>query len=190
MAEEPQVKNIEQDAQREARRQLALSQIRHYPDPVLRMRAHEVERFDSDLARLAQRMTELMHDALGVGLAANQVGILQRICIIQASEEDEARIAVNPRLTPIGEETEVDEEGCLSVQGVQVPVERALAVRLEARGLNGEKLDLELEGLAARAAQHELDHLDGVLIIDRTTPEARRQALATLRPRVVVSAGG
>jgi peptide deformylase len=187
MADSGQIKNIELDAEHEARRRTALVQIRHYPDPVLRMRAREVELFDEALARQAERMIELMHDAAGVGLAANQVGSLQRMFAIELSEEEPARAIVNPRVTPLGDELETDEEGCLSLQGVLVPVERSIAIRLEAQGVDGKELVLELDGLPARAVQHELDHLDGVLLFDRTTPEARREALALLRPRVVLT---
>jgi peptide deformylase len=188
MADTDQIKNPELEAEREARRRLALSRLRHYPDPVLRMRAREVDRFDEALARQAEGMIGLMHDAAGVGLAANQVGSLQRMFVIELGEEEQAIAIVNPRITPVGDELETDEEGCLSLQGVLVPVERAVSVRLEAQGVDGRELTLELEGLTARAVQHEVDHLDGVLTFDRTTPEARREALAVLRPRVVLGA--
>ncbi len=188
MADAGQVKNVELDAEREARRRLALSRLRHYPDPVLRMRAREVEVFDEALARQAEGMIALMRDASGVGLAANQVGSLQRMFVIELGEEEEEAVAiVNPILTPLGDEVEMGDEGCLSLQGIQVPVERAFAVRLQAQGIDGGKLELELEGLSARAAQHEQDHLDGILIFDRTTPEARREALSILRPRVILT---
>ena len=171
------------DAERAARRRVALAQIRQYPDPVLRMRAQEVEEFDDDLRRLAGRMVVLMREASGVGLAGNQVGVLRRIVVMQAVEEDEAVPVVNPVIVSRGEGRELDDEGCLSLQGVLAPVERATAVRVEGRGLGGDELVLELEGIAARVAQHELDHLDGILILDRTTKEARREALAVLRPK-------
>jgi len=171
----------EEEAQNEVRRRLALAQIRQYPDSVLRMRANEVDRFDETLARLAQRMTELMHDARGVGLAATQVGVLQRLFVFHADEEDEVHAVVNPELTARSEETVSAEEGCLSLQGVRVPVERSVTVTLEGRDLEGRPLRLELEELPARVVQHELDHLDGVLMIERTDAESRREALATLR---------
>jgi peptide deformylase len=120
-------------------------------------------------------------------LAANQVGSLQRIFTIELGEEEPAQAIVNPRITPLGDELETEEEGCLSLQGALVPVERAVSVRLEAKGVDGKKLVFELDGLPARAVQHELDHLDGILLFDRTTPEARREALAVLRPRVVLT---
>jgi len=175
----------ELDAEREARRQMALAQIRQYPDPVLRMEAKPVEAFDDDLRRLVERMSALMVEARGVGLAATQVGILQRVFVF-SPEEDEVVALVNPVIVRRSDEIEVEDEGCLSLQGVLAPVERALSVRIEGKDETGKDVAYELEGTAARAVQHELDHLDGVLIIDRTTPEARREALATLRPRVVI----
>jgi peptide deformylase len=164
-----------------ARRRVALAQIRQYPDPALKLRANEVEQFDDALARLADRMTGLMHDARGVGLAATQVGVLQRLFVFQAYEEDETRALVNPRLTRRSSQTEIADEGCLSLQGVLVPVERSCSVTLEGQDVSGERLRLELDEMAARVVQHELDHLDGVLILERTDPESRREALATLR---------
>ena len=113
------------DAQAQARRRVALAQIRQYPDAVLRMRAREVEQFDDDLARLADRMAHLMHDARGVGLAATQVGVLQRLFVFQAAGDEDVTAIVNPEITDRTEETEVADEGCLSLQGVLVPVERA-----------------------------------------------------------------
>ena len=171
----------ELDAQVEARRRVALAQIRQYPDAVLRMRANEVDRFDENLARLAGRMTELMHDARGVGLAATQVGVLQRLFVFQPHVDDEATTVVNPEIVVRSGELEIADEGCLSLQGVHVPVERDIAVTLQGLDLEGNQLRLELEELSARVAQHELDHLDGLLIIERTNPESRREALATLR---------
>jgi peptide deformylase len=180
--EHDEVLEEEVDPEREARRRLALAQVRQYPDPVLRMRANEVAEFDDDLRRLVERMMELMHDATGVGLAGTQVGTLQRVFVFQPSAEDEARAIVNPAIVERSDETVSDSEGCLSLQGVSVPVERALRITLEGKDEQGADVQLELEGHAARVAQHELDHLDGVLIIDRTAPEARREALGILRP--------
>ena len=181
MAEQGQVKTDELDAQAEARRQLALAQIRQYPDPVLRLKAQDVQEFDDDLVQLVERMKRLMQDARGVGLAANQVGVLRRVFVIQEAEDEEPRAIVNPMIVDRSEETEADDEGCLSMQGVVVGVERPVRVRIEARDEQGNAVELELEELPARVAQHELDHLDGVLILDRTTDEDRREALAMLR---------
>jgi peptide deformylase len=182
---EGQIRNEELDAEREARRRLALAQIRQYPDPVLRMQAKPVEEFDAELRRLIERMRILMVEANGVGLAATQVGILRRLFVFSRGEDDVTEI-VNPQIVRRSDETETDDEGCLSLQGVVAPVERAVGVRLEGQDESGTHVGYDLEGFPARTAQHELDHLDGVLILDRTTPEARREALATLRPRVVL----
>ncbi len=174
------------DAEREARRRLALAQIRQWPDPVLKLQAQEVETFDDDLRRLVERMKALMVDANGVGLAGNQAGVLRRVFVFRLGDDDELRAAVNPRITVRGDELETDDEGCLSLQGVHVPVERPTAVTLEAQDETGTPLRLELEGLDARVVQHELDHLDGILILERTTREARREAMATLRPQPIL----
>jgi peptide deformylase len=182
---EGQVRTEELDPEREARRQLALAQIRQYPDPVLRMEARTVEEFDDDLRRLVGRMSELMKEANGVGLAATQVGVLRRVFVF-SPEEDEVLVLVNPEIPSRGDETDVDDEGCLSIQGVTVPVERPTSIRLEGRDETGAEVGYDLEGMAARIAQHEFDHLDGKLMLDRTTPDARREAMAALRPRLVL----
>jgi peptide deformylase len=172
------------DRETQARRRLALAQIRQYPDAVLRMRAREVESFDDDLARLAEKMIHLMHEARGVGLAATQVGVLQRLFVFHGDDDDEATAIVNPEITTRSKATEVLDEGCLSLQGVLVPVERAVEVTIEGRDLGGAPLRLQLEAIDARVVQHELDHLDGVLMLERTDDESRREALATLRKAI------
>ena len=169
----------------DARRRFALAQIRQYGDVVLRMKANEVADFDDDLRRLVERMTALMHDAQGVGLAATQVGVLRRLFVFEPDEEG-PRVIVNPVVAERSDETEPDDEGCLSLQGVKIPVDRATRLVLEGKDENGADVRFELEGYGARVAQHELDHLDGVLIIDRTDEEHRKQALASLRPRAVL----
>jgi peptide deformylase len=173
------------DAEADARRQLALAQIRQYPDSALRLVAHEVAEFDDDLRRLVERMIALMHDAQGVGLAATQVGVLRRLFVFEPSDEG-PRAVVNPKIVERGSETLTDEEGCLSLQGVRVPIERTTTLTLEGKDENGVDVRLELDAYGARIVQHEVDHLDGVLIIDRTDDEHRKGALATLRPRVVL----
>jgi peptide deformylase len=182
---EGQVRTEELDPEREARRQLALAQIRQYPDPVLRMEARPVEDFDDDLLRLVVRMKDLMQEANGVGLAATQVGVLRRVFVF-APDDERVLALVNPSLTQRAEEQETDDEGCLSIQGVTVPVERSTAVRLEGHDEQGKEVAYDLEGMPARIAQHEYDHLDGKLMLDRTTPDARREAMAALRPRLVL----
>lgn len=171
-------------AERVLRRQLALSQVRQYGDPALRMRASEVERYDDELKALAERMFALMHEADGVGLAANQVGIVRRFFV--CALEGEERAIANPRITQAGAKTETDDEGCLSLGDVRVPVERPTEVTLEGFDLDGNPLRLELEGMPARIVQHELDHLDGTLTIDRTDPDSRRDALRRLRPKLAL----
>jgi peptide deformylase len=181
--EHGQVVDRELDAEGELRRRVALVQIRQWGDPVLRLRAHEVTAFDDDLARLTGRMAELMRDASGLGLAATQIGILRRLFVFQTKEDEEPITVVNPVIVESSGEPELDDEGCLSLQGVLVPVERPATVVLEGKDVAGAALRLELTGLGARVVQHELDHLDGVLIIDRTDRESRRGALKALRPQ-------
>jgi peptide deformylase len=184
---EGEVVEEELDPEREARRRVALAQIRQYPDAALKMKARPVEEFDEDLVRLVERMKQLMHDANGIGLAATQVGILRRLFVFQPEDEDEPFAVVNPELVDVSDETDVADEGCLSIQGITVPVERAVAVTLVGQDEHGKDVRFELDGYTARCAQHETDHLDGVLMIDRTTPEARKEALAVLRPRIVLT---
>src|SRR3954470_10743133 len=181
-----QVKDEELDPEREARRRIALAQIRQYPDAALRLKARPVAEFDDDLGSLVERMKLLMQDANGIGLAATQVGVLQRLFVFQPSE-DEVLAVVNPEIVERSEETEVADEGCLSIQGITVPVERAVAVTLAAKDERGRDVRYELHGYSARCVQHETDHLDGVLMIDRTTTEGRKHALGILRPRIVLS---
>jgi peptide deformylase len=189
---EGQIRSEELDAEREARRRAALALVRQYPDPVLRMKANEVGDFDESVTGLVERMTLLMDEARGVGLAAPQLGVLRRILIYRKAEEEPVVALVNPRVVSTGEEVEAADEGCLSLGAatVVVEVERPTALKIEASSPQGEPISIEAEGLEARVIQHELDHLDGVLIIDRTTPEQRRAALAQLRPQPVLGPVG
>jgi peptide deformylase len=175
-----QVKEEQLDPEREARRRLALAQIRQYPDASLRMPARRVEQVDDDLRRLAERMKVLMHDANGIGLAAPQLGVLQRLFVFQA-DEDEVIALVNPEIVEAGEVTRVDDEGCLSIQGVVVPVERPVRITIVGTDEHGNEVRRMLEEPYSRVAQHESDHLDGVLILDRTTRDQRKQAVRILR---------
>jgi len=185
---EGQIRSEELDAEREARRRLALAQVRQYPDPILRMKANDVDEIDDSVTGLVERMKGLMSEARGVGLAAPQLGILRRVLVYQAGEEEPFRALVNPRVVESGEERIADDEGCLSLGAASgiVEVERPTTIVVEATSPEGEELRIEAEGLEARVIQHELDHLDGVLIIDRTSPEQRREALAKLRPQPVL----
>jgi len=169
----------EDDQELSRREREARKEIRVIGDPVLRERAHEVAEFDRSLRKLAKRMFRIMHDAPGVGLAAPQVGVLQRLLVYEV--DDEPRVLVNPVLSDFSEETEEADEGCLSVPGVTMPVERAVSVHVLAQDEYGEVVDFRAEGFAARVIQHENDHLDGVLIVDRTSRSSRAAALRTLR---------
>jgi len=184
-AEEGGSEEARRDAERELRKRIALSQVRQYGDPVLRMRGAEVEVFDAELARLAERMTALMHDAEGVGLAATQVGVARRLFVFEHDGVD--GVLVNPVIVKSGGEPDLDEEGCLSLGTVRVPVERATEVVIEGKDASGSDVRYELDGMGARIVQHELDHLDGVLIIDRTDPASRKEALSKLRPRLLLA---
>lgn len=168
----------------EAVREAVFSQIRQYGDPVLRTPTLEVTRFDRDLREEARRMVEIMDAAGGVGLAAPQIGMLTRMAVMRL-DDDHAQVTVlcNPRIVWRSEDEEDGVEGCLSIgeAGIAVNVMRARAVRVEAQDLTGAPVELAPEGYAARVVQHELDHLDGVLMLDRTGPEDRREALRTLR---------
>jgi peptide deformylase len=171
----------ELDPETRARRDAALRQVRKLGDPVLRTAAVPVERFDEALAVEAERMGELMHDALGVGLAATQVGILHRLLVYRAYADDPLTVLVNPEIQWQSEERETAEEGCLSLPGVHVQVERATEVRVSAKDERGRDIEVEAEGLDARVIQHEMDHLDGVLILDRISREERKEAMRALR---------
>lgn len=171
----------ELDPEVRARRDAALAHVRKLGDPVLRAAAVPVERFDERLRVEVERMGELMQDALGVGLAATQVGVLHRVLVYKAYEDDPLGALVNPVLEWQSEERESKEEGCLSLPGVHVEVERAVAVRVRARDPRGKEVVVEEEGLPARVIQHEMDHLDGVLILDRISRDARRDAMRALR---------
>lgn len=180
----------ELDPETRARRELALRQVRKFGDPVLRATAVPVERFDERLKSEVQRMGELMHDALGVGLAATQLGVLHRVLVYKAFAEDPLTALVNPQLEWVSEELETAEEGCLSLPGVHTEVERHARVRVRAQDEAGDPLAIEAEGLQARVIQHELDHLEGTLILDRISPEARKEAMRSMREAMREAAAG
>jgi peptide deformylase len=164
-----------------ARRRAALAQIRSFGDPVLRTRARPIDRFDDSLRSEIERMGQLMDDALGVGLAATQVGVLHRLLVYQVHQQGPMAALINPEIEWTGKETETMEEGCLSLPAVLVDVERPIHVRVRALDATGEEILIEASGLEARVIQHEIDHLDGVLILDRTTREKRKEAMRALR---------
>lgn len=163
------------------RRAAALAQVRTLGDPVLRESARPVETFDSELAALSRRMIAVMRDAPGIGLAATQLGVVKRMIVYQV--DDDPVTLVNPRIVGASDDTEVLDEGCLSLPGVTVPVERPTLVRVRARDLRGRPLEYDAEDLEARVIQHEIDHLDGVLILERTSREERGRVLRELRER-------
>jgi peptide deformylase len=163
------------------RRNAALSQVVKFGDPVLRSAASPVTEFDDRLAQEAERMIGLMRDSIGVGLAATQLGVLRRMLVFQVGSEAEPTVMVNPEIEWRSEDAATAEEGCLSIPGVVVDVKRPLFVRARAVDFHGEPFMVEASGLEARVIQHEVDHLDGVLMLDRTEKEQRKGALRALR---------
>jgi peptide deformylase len=180
----------ELDPETLARRERALSHVRRLGDPVLRSQAVPVERFDQTLADEAARMGALMADALGIGLAAPQIGVLHRVLVYRVEPDSPVNALVNPEIEWRGTELETMEEGCLSLPGIHVDVERPIHVRVRAQDAAGEQLTIEASGLEARVIQHEVDHLDGVLILDRTTREQRREAMRAWREALQGGANG
>jgi peptide deformylase len=169
------------DPEAEARRIAAMSFIRKLGDPVLKSRATPVDRFDDTLRAQVQRMAGIMSDAVGVGLAAPQLGLSQRLLVYRVGAGAPVIALANPEFEWEGGERETFEEGCLSIPGIHVDVERAVHVRVRAKDERGEDRLVEASGLEARVISHEMDHLDGVLILDRTTREQRREAMRALR---------
>jgi peptide deformylase len=178
---EPEEDPPELDPEVRARRDAALAHVRRFGDPVLRTRARPVDRFDDELAEEVEEMGLLMHDALGVGLAATQVGILHRVLVYRVHQQSPVAALVNPELEWSGSERESLEEGCLSLPGVHVDVERAVHVRVRAQDVSGRPIVVEASGLEARVIQHEMDHLDGVLVLDRIPRSERKLAMKALR---------
>jgi peptide deformylase len=193
MAEEPEEHVDEQlgdeveperpalDPETAARRAGALAQVRQFGDPVLKAKAVPVERFDDQLRAEVARMAGIMGDAIGVGLAATQLGVMHRVLVYKVGEDGLLAAVVNPELEWAGDDIEEAEEGCLSLPGVHVDVERPVRVRVRARDEHGDKVVIEASGLEARVIQHEMDHLDGVLILDRIPRGARKEAMRELR---------
>jgi peptide deformylase len=175
-AAEPQL-----DPELVARRDAALGYVRKFGDPVLRTKARPVQHVDDALRAEIARMGELMNDALGVGLAATQLGVLHRVLVYRVQPQAPVSALINPKVEWSGDEEEIAEEGCLSLPAVAVDVERPVHVRVKALDEHGEPITVEATGLEARVIQHEIDHLDGVLILDRTSREQRKEAMRTLR---------
>jgi peptide deformylase len=171
----------ELDPELEARRVAAMSFIRRLGDPVLKSRATPVDRFDDSLRQQVARMAGIMNDALGVGLAAPQLGISQRLLVYRVGPDAPLITLANPEIEWASDEREGSDEGCLSIPGVMVDVERPVYVRVRAQDDEGKPRSVEASGLEARVIQHEMDHLDGVLILDRTSRDERKRALRELR---------
>jgi peptide deformylase len=167
-----------------ARRDAALAHVRTFGDPVLRAEARPVEVFDERLREELARMGALMVDAMGIGLAATQVGTLHRVLVYRVEHDSPVNALVNPVIEWKGSEEETMEEGCLSLPGVHVDVDRPIHVRVRAQDATGEPIVIEASGLEARVIQHEIDHLDGVLILDHASREQRKEAMRTLRERL------
>ena len=191
MAEEQATAEVEQSDDPDAgprvppekleRRRQALAEVRQFGDPVLKSRATEITSFSPELEEEAERMIALMQEAMGIGLAATQLGSMRRMLVFQAGPDAPPRALVNPELEWVSDDLVTAEEGCLSLANVIVDVERPLHARVSARDLAGERILLEASGLEARVLQHEMDHLDGTLILDRTPRPQRRAALRALR---------
>jgi peptide deformylase len=172
------------------RREAALAQVVKWGDPVLKSAASPVTEFGPDLRAEVERMVAIMRDGMGVGLAATQLGILRRILVFQAGPDSEPTGLVNPTIEWLSEEAVLAEEGCLSLPRVAMDVERPLHARLSGRDVEGEAVMLEASGLEARVLQHEIDHLDGILILDRAPRDQRKAALRALREGGSYAPGG
>jgi peptide deformylase len=180
-----------EEAERERRRErerrehhaMAMRLVRQYPDPALRVPATAIAAVDDDVRSLVERMADIMRRSHGVGLAAPQIGVLQRVFVYRSGADDPVHVLINPELSETSDEMESDTEGCLSLLGGEVTVSVDRHIRVVARGLDeaGAPIEVEAEGLEARVIQHELDHLDGILIIDRAPKDDRRAALKELR---------
>jgi len=185
MSEESAVKDASERERVEAelveRREAALAHVVKFGDPVLKSRASPVSEFGPGLREEVERMIAIMRDGMGVGLAATQLGVLRRVLVFQAGADSEPTGLVNPDIEWLSDDLVVAEEGCLSLPRVAMDVERPLHARVAGRDVEGEPMTIEASGLEARVLQHEIDHLDGVLILDRAPREQRKAALRALR---------
>jgi peptide deformylase len=180
-ADPEETEAVQLDPEERARREAALAQVRKLGDPVLKTRALEVSEFDDELREQVARMAGLMVDSWGIGLAATQLGVLNRVLVYRVGHDAPVAALVNPELVWSGKEMEGAEEGCLSIPGVVVEVERPVNVRVRGLDERGAPLEVEASGLEARVLQHEMDHLDGVLILDRCSRDERKRAMRELR---------
>ena len=176
------------DPELAARRAAALAHVRKFGDPVLRSKARPIDVFDDALRDEISGMAALMHDSMGIGLAATQIGTLHRVLVYRVEHNSPINALINPELEWSGKEKEWMEEGCLSLPGVHVDVERPVDVRVRAQDPRGKPIVIEASGLEARVIQHEMDHLDGVLILDRTPRDQRKEAMRVLREQAEAAA--
>ncbi|MSW87504.1 MAG: peptide deformylase [Actinobacteria bacterium] len=158
-------------------------EVRQWGDPILRSQTNQVTDFGQDLQDQIARMTQIMEDAPGAGLAAPQVGSLARLFIYRVEREGPATAVINPQITWSSDEQDIELEGCLSLGAVVVAVPRPISIKVEAVNLMGEAVEIVAEGFEARVIQHEYDHLEGVMIVDHAEREERREALEFLRER-------
>lgn len=182
-------KEEREKAERETRRRLAQAQIRQFPDPVLRSETRPILEFDDELKALSLRMFELADDAVGAGLAAPQIGLLRKFLVISLRDDEPWLAMANPEILQASEETEVGGEGCLSLDvllrsGHSVPVERNVEITVRWQDVEGETQEQSFRDMDARIVQHEMDHLNGILTVDRATSEERRSALRLLREQI------
>jgi peptide deformylase len=173
--------SAEVDPELVARRDAALAQVRKFGDPILREKARPITVFDDRLAAEVAWMSQVMHDGMGIGLAATQVGALRRLLVYRVQHAGPVAALINPEIEWHSREGEYSPEGCLSLPHVSVEVERSVHIRVRAQDLQGEPITVEASGLEARVIQHEMDHLDGILILKRTSREERKEALRSLR---------
>jgi peptide deformylase len=178
---DPEERERERELELLERREAALALVVKFGDPVLKSKASPVESFGPELRAEVERMIGIMRDGMGVGLAATQLGVLRRLLVFQAGPDGEPTALANPTIEWLSDEESIAEEGCLSLPRVTVDVERPLHARISGRDAEGEPIEIEASGLEARVLQHEIDHLDGVLILDRTSREQRKGALRALR---------
>lgn len=185
MSEPAETETDERESKLEAelleRREAALAHVVKFGDPVLKSKASPVRDFGPELRAEVERMVAIMRDGMGVGLAATQLGVLRRLLVFQAGPDSEPTALINPEVEWLSDEVVVAEEGCLSLPRVSTDVERPLHARFSGLDVDGEPIRLEASGLEARVLQHELDHLDGVLILDRAPRAQRKGALRALR---------
>jgi peptide deformylase len=180
-AETGEHEQSELEAELLERREAALAHVVKFGDPVLKSKASPVREFGPELRAEVERMVSIMRDGMGVGLAATQLGVLRRLLVFQAGPDSEPTALINPEVEWLSNEVVVAEEGCLSLPRVSMDVERPLHGRFSGLDVDGEPIRLEASGLEARVLQHEIDHLDGVLILDRTPRAQRKGALRALR---------